>query len=64
VPGHDNVFVAIGAGHAFKFASLVGRALAELALDGHDVLAASDLAPFAIDRPILALADPPRTYMV
>jgi sarcosine oxidase len=61
VPGHDSVFVAIGAGHAFKFASLIGRALAELALDGQ---AACDLAPFAIDRPILALADPPRTYMV
>jgi sarcosine oxidase len=31
---HPDVCVAIGAGHAFKFASVLGRALSELALDG------------------------------
>ena len=31
VPEAPNVHVAVGAGHAFKFASLIGRILAELA---------------------------------
>jgi len=33
-PGHPNVLVAVGAGHAFKFASLLGQILSQLALDG------------------------------
>ncbi len=44
LPGHDRVLVALGAAHGFKFAPLLGRALADLALhDGTDV----DIAPFA-----------------
>jgi sarcosine oxidase len=61
VPGHPNVWVAIGAGHAFKFASVIGRILSELAIDGQTP---SDITPFAITRPILQMADPPRQYMV
>ncbi len=61
VPGHPGATVAIGGGHGFKFASLVGRILSELAIDGRTD---RDLSPFRIDRPILALADPPRNYMV
>jgi sarcosine oxidase len=61
VPGADGVFAAIGAGHAFKFASLIGRILAELAVSGR---AAPDLTPFAIERPILKQTNPPRSYMV
>ncbi len=61
VPGAPNVHVAIGAGHAFKFASAIGEILAELAIDGWTP---TDLAPFAIDRPILQMADPPTSYMV
>jgi sarcosine oxidase len=53
--------VAIGAGHAFKFASVIGRTLAELALDGG---AAVDLGHFRIDRPILQQKDPPKSFMV
>jgi sarcosine oxidase len=53
--------VAIGGGHGFKFASVVGRILAELAVDGRS---SNDLEPFRMDRAILQLADPPRTYMV
>jgi sarcosine oxidase len=58
---HPAVCVAIGAGHAFKFASVLGRALAELALDerSHHALPA-----FALDRPILRMSSPPTTYMV
>jgi glycine/D-amino acid oxidase-like deaminating enzyme len=40
---------------------VVGRILAELAMDGRS---AHDLEPFSLDRAILQLADPPRTYMV
>jgi sarcosine oxidase len=61
VPGHDNIHVAIGAGHAFKFASAIGQILSELAIDGWTP---SDLAPFTIDRPILTMANPPTSYMV
>jgi sarcosine oxidase len=58
---HPRVHVAIGAGHAFKFASLIGRILTELALDG---ATASDIAEFSIERPILRMESPPKTYMV
>jgi len=61
VPEAPRVAVAVGAGHAFKFASVLGRCLAELALDG---AADFDLAPFAIDRPILLDDAPPRRYMI
>jgi sarcosine oxidase len=61
VPGHDHVFVAIGAGHAMKFASVIGRILSELALDGRTEF---DIAPFAVERPILKLASPPKLYLV
>ena len=61
LPGHPDVHVALGAAHAFKFASLFGRIFAELAADG---ATASDLRPFAIDRPILRLPDPPTNFMV
>jgi sarcosine oxidase len=60
VPGHDNVVVAIGAGHAFKFASQIGRLLSELALEGKSTI---DLSSFALDRQILTMKDPPKNYM-
>jgi sarcosine oxidase len=61
VPGHPNVVVAIGGGHGFKFASLIGRTLSELAIDGGSE---RNLEPFRIDRGILQLANPPKNYMV
>ncbi|MGQ0670019.1 MAG: N-methyl-L-tryptophan oxidase, partial [Actinomycetota bacterium] len=61
LPGSPGVFVAQGAAHAFKFASVIGRTLAELAVDGRT---GRDIAPFAIDRPILSMADPPTSFMV
>ena len=61
VPGHPNVVVAIGGGHGFKFASLIGRTLSELAIDGGTE---RNLEPFRIDRAVLRLANPPRNYMV
>lgn len=50
LPDEPRVAVAVGAGHAFKFAALIGAILADLALDGttrHPVEA------FAIDRPAI-----------
>jgi sarcosine oxidase len=61
LPEHPNVCVAIGAGHAFKFASAIGRILGELALDGST---SSNIADFSIARPILQMAAPPKSYMV
>jgi sarcosine oxidase len=61
IPGHDNVAVAIGAGHAFKFASVIGRILSELALDG---ATPSDLSSFTLERPILKERNPAKSYMV
>lgn len=61
VPGTQRVYVAVGAGHAFKFASLLGRVLVDLALDRAVNV---ELAPFAADRAILREADPSRTYML
>jgi sarcosine oxidase len=53
LPEHRQIALAIGAGHAFKFASLIGRILSQLALRG-----ASDfpIGAFRVDRP--ALTDP------
>ena len=53
VPGHPRVAVAVGAGHAAKFASLFGRILAELTVDGET---AFRIDAFRADRP--ALTDP------
>jgi sarcosine oxidase len=61
VPGTEHVFCAIGAGHAFKFASLIGRILSELAVDGDTE---AGLTPFSATRAILSHPDPPRSYMV
>jgi sarcosine oxidase len=59
VPGHDNVFMTVGAGHAFKFASWIGRTLAGLAAGRTP---GAELAPFAADRSVLHAEDPPRQY--
>jgi sarcosine oxidase len=53
LPGHPNVILCIGAGHAYKFASLLGQILSELALDGHTK---HDITPFSLQRP--AITDP------
>jgi sarcosine oxidase len=60
LPEHPNVLVALGAAHAFKFAALFGKILSELAIDG---ATPSDIGAFAIDRPILLEADPPKHFM-
>ena len=53
LPGHPQVTVAIGCGHAGKFASLLGRILADLSLEG---TTAHPIDAFRADRS--ALTDP------
>jgi monomeric sarcosine oxidase len=53
LPGHPRVAVCIGAGHAAKFASLLGRILADLAGEG---ATGYPIEAFRADRP--ALTDP------
>jgi sarcosine oxidase len=61
LPGYPNCFIAIGAGHAFKFASVIGKTLSELAVDG---ATPADLEPFRFNRPLLMLENPPKSFMV
>lgn len=61
VPGTTNVYTAVGAGHAFKFASLIGKILVELATSG---TTSHDIGAFGADRAILQESEPPRSYMV
>jgi sarcosine oxidase len=61
VPGHPNIALAVGAGHGFKFASVIGKALGEIALDG-----ATDLPiePFRADRATLTPDAPFENFYV
>ncbi|MBK6327490.1 MAG: N-methyl-L-tryptophan oxidase [Chloroflexi bacterium] len=60
LPENPNVIVAVGAGHAFKFASVIGRILSELALKG---TTDQDISAFRINRDIL-LAENPKTHFL
>ncbi|PSK89428.1 sarcosine oxidase [Murinocardiopsis flavida] len=50
LPGDPRVVVAVGAGHAYKFAALIGTILAELALDG---ASSHPVDAFSLARPAL-----------
>jgi sarcosine oxidase len=60
LPEQPHVVVAVGAAHAFKFSSLFGKILSELAMAG-----ATDyfIDPYRVDRPILQQAEPARNFM-
>ncbi|MBV9233325.1 MAG: FAD-dependent oxidoreductase, partial [Candidatus Eremiobacteraeota bacterium] len=64
LPEHANVAVAVGAGHGYKFAGVLGRVLADLALEGRSPILEESAGIFALDRAILQMESPPRTYMV
>ncbi|XP_053376207.1 monomeric sarcosine oxidase-like [Mercenaria mercenaria] len=51
--GFDDVIICNGAGHAYKFAGLLGKILSEMAIDGNTQY---DISPFTLDRE--ALKDP------
>ena len=59
LPGHPQISVAIGAGHAFKFAGLIGRILSGLALDGGS---AFPIEAFGLDRPAISDAAYEKTF--
>jgi sarcosine oxidase len=59
LPEHPQISVAIGAGHAFKFASLIGRILSELALDG---ASAYPIEAFRFARPAITDATFQKTF--
>jgi sarcosine oxidase len=61
LPGHERVLLAVGAGHAFKFATQIGRILSELALAG---ATAHDISLFRADRQVLSDPGAPRTWNV
>jgi len=61
VPGHANVLVGLGAAHGFKFASLFGRILADLAVDGRT---RHEIGGFEPDRPALTDPDAPRSFLI
>jgi sarcosine oxidase len=61
LPEHPNVLVGLGSAHGFKFAAWFGKVLADLAVDGRTD---ADLSAFAIDRPVLRMADPPKAFLV
>lgn len=53
LPHHPEIIVCCGAGHAYKFASLLGKILSQLAIDGTTEY---PIAPFTLNRP--AITDP------
>lgn len=61
LPQNPNCFVAIGAGHAFKFASVIGKVLSELAMQG---TTESNIDLFRLDRPILKEKNPQKSFLV
>jgi sarcosine oxidase len=63
LPDAPGVLVGLGAAHGFKYASVLGRILVELALDG-TTPSASELTGFRIDRPILLEEAPATSWMV
>ncbi len=63
LPEQPGVLVALGAAHAYKFASVLGRILSELALDG-DTPSRGEIERFRVDRPILLEANPATSFLV
>ena len=61
LPNHPNVAVVVGAAQGFKFASLLGRILSDLSIDG---TTEHNIEPFRVDRPILLEEDPPKSFMI
>ena len=59
LPEHPQISVAIGAGHAYKFAGLIGRILSELALEGES---AFPIEAFRLDRPAVSDAAFERSF--
>jgi len=63
LPDHPGIVLALGAGHGFKFATVLGRILVELALDG-ETRSAGDIEAFRVDRPSLLEANPVASFRI
>jgi sarcosine oxidase len=61
LPGHPHILVCSGAGHAYKFASLLGLILSELAIDG---VTRYPIAPFSLNRPAITDPDYPPAFHI
>ena len=63
LPEQPAVTVLLGAAHGFKYASVLGRIAAELALDGATP-SAGDITAFRIDRPVLEELAPTTRFLI
>ena len=63
LPDAPGVVAGLGAAHGFKYASVLGRILVELALDGGSP-SDGEIGAFQIDRPVLLEDDPATSWMV
>ncbi|MEW5991974.1 MAG: N-methyl-L-tryptophan oxidase [Chloroflexota bacterium] len=63
LPDHPGVVLALGAGHGFKFASVLGRILVELVLDG-GTPSAGEIEAFRVDRPTLLEEHPAASFRI
>jgi sarcosine oxidase len=61
VPGHPQITVGVGVGHAYRFAALIGELLADLALDATP---AQPIDAFSLTRPALTDLAFPRSFHV
>ncbi|MGH2389238.1 MAG: FAD-dependent oxidoreductase, partial [Chloroflexota bacterium] len=59
LPDYPQIALAQGAAHGFKFSSVIGRALSELAISGETRF---NIEAFAVDRPILKEENPERAF--
>ncbi|MBA2381529.1 MAG: N-methyl-L-tryptophan oxidase [Chloroflexi bacterium] len=63
LPDVPGLHVVLGAAHAYKYASVLGRVLSELVVDG-STPSAAEIERFRIDRPILLEAHPATSFLV
>jgi sarcosine oxidase len=61
LPDCPQIALALGAGHAYKFAGIIGRILSELAMEG---TTSHDISPFSVTRPILRMDNPPKNFLL
>jgi sarcosine oxidase len=63
LPEHPDVHLVLGSAHAYKFASVLGRIMAERVMDGTSP-SEPELEGFRIDRPVLRDPGPVGTFVI
>jgi sarcosine oxidase len=63
LPDHPGIVLALGAGHGFKFASVIGRILVELAVD-RATPSAAEIEAFRVDRALLLEERPRASFRI